>query len=337
MNLTKFWAAQLEDYVMDLDWSKDGLLLAVASSSGPIEVFDTKDGIKRMSVLGHEAGTHTLRFSPDSQVLASGGQDGCVKFWDPHAGQHTLTVNLGNDWIENIGFRPKVKSTTHLAVSSGKKLCILKTDGSVHKQLPDAPKTISALAWDPEGGCLAAAHFGGIKLWDSDDWILQKELPYANGINTLAWSPSSRWLVSGNADPSVHLWIPSEDAELHMSGYEGKVKHLSFDLSSRWLATSGGKDACLWDCSGAGPEGREPNMLPHDGPVCALAFQNSHGILATGSQDGTIQLWSPERRNPLRATVKMPAAATKIAWSWDDRFLAIGSTQGIIYVLKCEA
>ena len=68
-----------------------------------------------------------------------------------------------------------------------------------------------------------------------------------------------------------------------------------------------------------------------------ISFSKFARHLATGSLDGTLELWSPERKNPLRATVKMPAAATKIAWSWDDRYLAVGSTQGIIYVLKCEA
>jgi hypothetical protein len=33
----------------------------------------------------------------------------------------------------------------------------------------------------------------------------------------------------------------------------------------------------------------------------------------------------------------MPSAATKFAWSPDDRLLAIGSTKGIVYVLKSEA
>jgi hypothetical protein len=33
----------------------------------------------------------------------------------------------------------------------------------------------------------------------------------------------------------------------------------------------------------------------------------------------------------------MPSAATKLAWSPDDRFLAIGSERGVVYVLKCEA
>ena len=77
-------------------------------------------------------------------------------------------------------------------------------------------------------------------------------------------------------------------------------------------------------------------MLPHESRVCAVAFQRSHGLLVTASQDGAVMLWSPERRQPLRATVRMPHAATKLVWSPDDRYLAIGSEQGAVYVLKCE-
>ena len=59
----------------------------------------------------------------------------------------------------------------------------------------------------------------------------KRNFPYAaNGIHALVWSPDSKWLVSGNQDPSVHLWIPAQDIELHMSGLqETKVKHLAFD------------------------------------------------------------------------------------------------------------
>jgi WD40 repeat protein len=130
--------------------------------------------------------------------------------------------------------------------------------------------------------------------------------------------------------------MPESDVELQMSGYEGKVRHLSFDAGSRWLATGGSQDACLWDCSGPGPEGREPVMLPHEAQVCGVAFQGSHGLLATASQDGTVVLWSPERRQPMRATVKMPSAATRLAWSPDDSLLAIGSEKGFVYVLSCS-
>lgn len=337
MQLTKHWAATLDDYAIDLAWSPGGALLAAASAAGPVSLFAAADGARRHLLPGHDDGTNGLAWQPGGATLATGGQDGTVKFWDAAAGQHSGTAALGHAWVEHLAWRPPGDSGALLAAAAGRKLVFLKPDGTLVHTFKDAPKTLSALAWEPAGGCLAAAFFGGVCLWDADDFLAQKEFPYANGIHALAWSPDSKWLVSGNQDPSVHLWIPEKDIELHMSGYEGKVKHLSFDQTSRWLATSGGRDCCVWDCAGDGPEGREPAMLPHEAPVCAVAFQHGHGLLATGSADGVVQLWSPERKQPLRATVRMPVAATKFAWSPDDSLLAIGSERGAVYVLQCEA
>jgi len=367
MQLTKHWAAVLDDYVIDLAWSDDNELLAAASASGPLSLYGAADGVKRHSLPGHDEGTNCVAWA-STTLLASGGQDGKVKLWDAIAGQHTGTAELGQAWVEHLAARPAVQTSKQrsevrrqksgetspeaalegsdvraltsdlcLAAAAGRQLCLINLDGTVRHSFKPAPKTISALAWQPAGGCFAVAYFGGVCLWDADDFIAQKEYPYDNGIHALVWSPDNKWLVSGNQDPSVHLWIPETDAELHMSGYEGKVKELSFDQTSRWLATGGGKDACVWDCTGDGPEGREPVMLPHDTKVCAVAFQRAHGLLATASQDGAVMLWSPERRQPLRATIRMPNAATKLVWSPDDRYLAIGSEQGAVYVLKCEA
>jgi WD40 repeat protein len=335
MELTKHWAAQLDDYVIDLAWSPDGALLAAASGAGPVRLLDAA-GAPLHELPGHEAGTNVIGWNPPESgnpLLATCGQDGAVKFWDGATGQHTATARLGAGWVEHLAW-----SKNLLAAALGRKLFLLNPDGSVRHAFPEAPKTITALAWrgPPAKPVLAVAFFGGVRLIEAGDFSLWKEFPYGNGIQALVWSPDAKWLVSGNQDPSVHLWIPDEGAELQMSGYELKVKHLAFDHTSRWLATGGGHDACLWDCAGAGPEGRTPAMLPHEKPVSALAFQQSHGLLASAAADGTVMLWSPERKQPLRATVKMPHAPTRLAWSPDDRLLAIGSEKGAVYVLKSE-
>ncbi len=338
MQLTKTWAAALDDYVIDLDWSLDGAWLVAASQAGPLHRFVGSTGEARLELPGHKDGTNVMSFAPGGALLASGGQDGAVKFWDIAAGQHLATTELGSAWVEHLTWRPKGGSGgATLAAAAGRDLILLDGLGAVRHRFASAPTTLAALAWHPGGGALAAAHFGGVRLWDADDYVIQKDYVYAAGVACLAWSPpDGRWLVSGNVDPSVHLWLPEEDQEFHMSGYETKVRRISFDPTGRRLATTGGRDVCVWDCAGAGPEGREPVMLPHDAPLVSVAYQNRHGLLASAAADGVLQLWSPERAQPLRATIKMPAPAATLSWSPDDRFLAVGSEKGVVYVLRVE-
>lgn len=345
MKLTKHWAAMLDDYVIDLAWSADGTALAAASAAGPITLFRTSDGTVAHELPGHDNGTNVIAAHPGQPLLATGGQDGAVKLWDIANGQHTATIDLGPSWVDHLAWSPGAGGAAAptdqlspvLAAAAGRGLTLLNADGATRHTFAPAPKTLCAIAWQPAGGCLAAAYFGGVVLWDADDFVVQKEFAYANGIQALVWSPDSRWLVSGNQDPSVHLWLPAEDQEFHMSGYETKVKELSFDRRGRWLATGGGREGCIWDCQGAGPEGREPTMVAHDTKICAVAFQHGHGLLATAAIDGSVRLWAPDRQQPGMATIKLPSPATKLVWSPDDAHLAIGTEQGAVYVLRVAA
>ena len=377
MNFSKHWAATLDDYAIDLAWSPDGTLLAAASAAGAVILYDAATGTVRHQLAGHEDGTNCLAWLPAEvgrvipnapgsaagaewrvqdnppYLLATGGQDGCVRFWDATTGQQTAEAKLGTAWVEHLAWQVgrvapnapgddanaerRVKDNPpYLFAAAGKKLVALKPDGSVAHTFPDAPKTVSALAWRPDGTACAAACFGHVVLWGAKTFTAEKEFPYASAILALTWSPDGRWLVAGCHDNAVHLWVPAEDLELHMSGYETKLQELSFSRDSKWLATGGGRDACVWDCTGAGPEGREPLLLPHQARVCAVAFQHEHGLLVTGAANGEFCLWSPTRKNPLVAEVKMPAAATRFAWSPDDTLLAVGTEKGSVFVFKTE-
>jgi WD40 repeat protein len=220
-----------------------------------------------------------------------------------------------------------------LAAAAGRKLLFLNRDGSIIHAFKESPKTLSAIAWHPGGGAIATASFDRVVIWDADDFRIQREYAYGGAIETLAWSPNGRWLVAGAQNNAVHLWIPEEDQEFHMSGYETKVRELSFSSDSRWLATGGSRDACVWDCTGAGPEGREPIALPHANRVCAIAFQHTHDLLATAANDGEAAFWRLTNGETRVATVKLTAPASNLAWSPTDTLLAIGSQTGGVLVL----
>lgn len=332
MNFAKHWAATLDDYAIDLAWSPDGTLLAAASAAGGVTLFDAATGAGKHALPGHADGANCLAWSPDGALLATGGQDGCVRLWNPATGVQSAEVKLGDPWVEHLAWQPR---DSRLFAAAGRKLAAFRPDGTLVHTFPDAPKTISALAWRTDGSAIAAACFGHVVVWDAATFTAVKEFPYGNAIHALTWSPDGKWLVAGCHDNAVHLWVPAEaDLELHMSGYETRLKELSFSHDSKWLATGGGRDACVWDCSGAGPEGREPLLLPHGARVCALAFQHAHGLLAAGSANGEFTLWMPTRKNPMVAEVTMPSPATKFAWRHDDALLAVGTEKGQIFVFR---
>jgi WD40 repeat protein len=374
MKLAKHWAAALDDYAIDLAWSPDGATLAAASAAGGVTLYDAASGVVRHALPGHEEGANCLAWLPTFQktddreqrsevgdrktapagenlssdlrplsavLLVTGGQDGCVRFWDPGSGRQTAEARIGSAWVEHLAVAawPGAAAAAPVFAAAGRKLVALRADGTVAHAFPDAPKTISALALSGPASVrprpaavLAAAYFGGVCTWDAEQFVVDREFPYGNAIHALVWSPDGRWLVAGCQDNAVHLWAPGEDLELHMSGYETKLRELSFSHDSARLATGGGKDACVWDCTGAGPEGREPLLLPHSTPVQTVAYQNGHGLLAVGTADGEFCLWAPTRKNPLVAEVRLPAPATKFAWRPDDSLLAVGTTQGGLFV-----
>ena len=363
MQFAKHWAATLDDYAIDVAWSPDGALLAAASAAGGITLYAAAGGTVKHVLPGHENGANCLAWMPSTvggalrpdesrdkpapTILATGGQDGCVRFWDAATGKQIAEVKLGNAWVEHLAWQQiqrtedgRQRTDFLLFAAAGKKLVALNSDGSIAHTFPDAPKTISALAASPSSvlrplsSVLAAACFGHVVVWDAATFAAQKELPYGNAIYALTWSPDNRWLIAGCHDNAVHLWVPAEDLELHMSGYETRLKELSFSPDSKWLATGGGRDACVWDCTGAGPEGREPLLLPHNARVCALAFQHHSDLLAAGSANGEFTLWSPSRKNPMVAEVRMPSAATKFDWRADDTLLAVGTEKGQVFVFK---
>jgi WD40 repeat protein len=114
-----------------------------------------------------------------------------------------------------------------------------------------------------------------------------------------------------------------------MSGYPAKVKELSWDSSSRYLATGGGPLPCVWDCSGKGPAGTTPIQFDaHTDRVSALAFQRRGPVLASAGLDGLLALWHPGKQLNALALARLDSPIAQLCWSPEDRHLAVGTEAG---------
>jgi WD40 repeat protein len=102
--------------VWEVAFSPDGQLLASGGADGVIKLWQVEDGSEVLSLPGHQdevtspfesPGVNTVTFSPDGQLLASGGTDDLtVKLWRVEDGSLIATFRGHQRAIYSVAFSP---------------------------------------------------------------------------------------------------------------------------------------------------------------------------------------------------------------------------------------
>lgn len=330
------WQATLPDHVIAMSWSPDGKHLAAAAVSGPVTVLDAGTGKPLHQLKGHGFGTAAIAWQPGGNLLASAGQDGKVRLWDATAGTELQVLDGGASWVERLEWNG---TGTLLAAGAGKKVRVWAPTGATVGETPSQAGTVTDLGWRPDTDHLAVLGYGAANVYDPTGGMqVVRTFAWKGSPLRLAWSPDGKVLAHGNQDATVHFWYYESGIDLQMWGYATKVRELSWDFSSRFLATGGGPMICVWDCGGPkGPEGTKPQMLEgHEDNLTAVAYQSRGYLLASAAADGRVILWQPgNKKAPKIGEHQFEGAeASVVRWSPDDKNLAAGTGDGTVAVLR---
>jgi WD40 repeat protein len=219
--------------------------------------------------VGHLDGIHALAFSADGRVLASAGCDARARVWDPARGRR-LTQVRGAEALRTVAL---TGDTLVLGCAPGELGLWRTTDGSLLASLgtQDNPKRQVMLARTLAAGQVLSVERADpraplmARLWDTRTG---KEIR-----SVLIKVPPFHWrLLPGALDvsPDGQL-LAVVDPELYT-----------------------GTGVFLWDLSTGELVGK---VEGHRGGVQAVAFGPSGKVLATGSNDCTVLLWSVARRD----------------------------------------
>jgi WD40 repeat protein len=328
--LVPAWTAHLEDYIPSLQWSPDGSLVATASLGGDLHVLWAATGAELAPLTGHPGGALVVAWSPDGRLLASGGTDGAVRSWERSSGAGS-TALLGDGWVGALAWSPRV---ARLAAAVGRDVVLLDGDLRPVDRWADQPSTVSSLAWTVDGRQVGAGGYGGVRWFENGETEVHGAFDWTGSVLRLAMAPSGKWLASGNQDHSVHLWRLWSGQELEMTGYPVKVEQLGWHHSSRWLAVGNAGNVTVWDVSGKGPRGRRPKVLDGvTGKVTALAWQSAGDLLAAGTSEGDLVVWTPGRSRSPRATLALGSPVSALDWSPNGTRLLAGTAAGRVTVV----
>jgi len=332
VQLTARWGARLSGHVVEAAWSGPGDAVAALSIEGELVVLERGSGAVRFSRSAHAAGGASVSWLPSQMLIATGGQDGRVTIWDAATGQVKHTLEAGAPWVERVGWSP---SGSMLAAAAGRRVRIWSTEGVLLREYPTHRATVTDMRWQPGRDRLCTTSYGGVTLLDPALPAPERQFSWQGSSLVARWSPDGKYIATGDQDSTVHFWMTKSGKDLMMSGYQCKVRELAWDHSSRYLATGGSDDVSVWDCSGSGPSGSKPIILPgHETRVSAVDFQRAGPRLASGGDEGRVVLWHPGSKRALVGATVLNAGVSVLSWAPDDRDLLAGCANGDLRLIR---
>ena len=208
----------------DLTFSRDGKIVA-GTHSGAVRLWNTETGkifdIPLVDPNNDPDGRNrplirTLEFSPDGKKLAGGTMGGDVQMWDTGTGEALTSFfaeepprgNRYRDPIVDVAFS---SDGSLLAVGSMKKLRLLGSLKQIgFKGMSYGPNVWgNTLLFSPDDTVLVIGliQSGGIELWNLTTGEKRTTLEgHTNRVQTLAFSPDGKMLVSAGGDGTMLLW-----------------------------------------------------------------------------------------------------------------------------------
>lgn len=298
-------------HIQDIKFVPDGTQFVVATSIG-IWLYDAHTGAEIARLNEKPRSIETIAFSPDGKTLVSGDSGGEVQVWDISTTKLRTTFR-GPERIRDTVSAVSTDGITLANEQNGQirlwKFSINTTEEPIIIDTKSDSKLrySDVMALSPDATRLATTSSRGyaihpIQIWDANTGELLFTLEaQMRGIHTLAFSPDSKTLASGDTGNTMRLWDMNTGTSRATFKISTSSFHaLTFSPNGKLLA-SGSYDGKvrLWDATvkkreGLSTFGGYTAMLTirgHKNRVSALAFSPDGKTLITAGRSGSIRVW----------------------------------------------
>ena len=355
--------AESEDQPCATTFTPDGRYLVCGGYSGTIRFWDIirYDWDKELGT--HNSSVSYLIVSPGGSEIASGYDDGTIGLWCVSTGLGTI-IRAHRDEVLSMAYSPDGKylasGSKHPTVS----LWSAKT-GNLTMRLRGHTHTVKSVAFSPNGLQVASSSRDGtLRLWCSSNGTCIAVLgPSGFGAVSLTFSSDGLYLYTTEVQTSPRRWNVSEGTSenvIHRDKFDWKSDNFSrdakqlaikynrgwttiYDLEAQssesvflarretlldfspdgsYLSERDNNRVDLWDLTA-----RRPGNLKryHTGIVCASTFSPDGKKIATGCEDGIINIWDAKMGNHEKALISgCVSSVAVLAFSHDGNWLASG-------------
>jgi WD40 repeat protein len=153
---------------------------------------------------------------------------------------------------------------------------------------------------------------------------------HSDWVQSLAFSPDSKWFASGSTDKTIKLWVTATGKLLGTLRHGYAVNAVDISSDGVWLASVGDDGGVrLWEAKTGAPRG---TLSGNGYAMYAATFSPKGDLIAAGGKDRTVFIWKVDDGKRLQAFEGHNGDVYALAFSPDGKYLASAGTDKTIRV-----
>ena len=251
----------------------------------------------------HRDMVHALAFSPDGNLLASGGYRE-IKVWrrprnvqkfnlagSARDGVRTVAVSPDGNWLASGGGDGAIKL---FELASGKEA----------KTLAGHEQAVTSLKFSPDSvKLLSGSTDKSLRVWTIAEGSVFAQTNTPAEVDAVTWAAGAKQIACAGADSVIRLWQLPESANgalalvRELKGHEGVVTSLDTVAPDGKQIISGGMDGSLrlWRLE----TGEMLRQMKHGGPVAAVAARPDGKRFVSAGLNNLAKLWDADAGDQL--------------------------------------
>uniref|UniRef100_A0A1J3J0N6 Angio-associated migratory cell protein n=1 Tax=Noccaea caerulescens TaxID=107243 RepID=A0A1J3J0N6_NOCCA len=225
-------------------WHPRGHVVLAGSEDCSLWMWNADKGVYLNMFSGHNQGVTCGDFTPDGKLICSGSDDASLIIWNPKTCESVHVVRGHPYHTEGLTCLD-INSTSNLVISGSK-------DGSVHIVNIVTGKVVSSLSFhtdsvecvkfSPSSISIPMAATGGMDknliVWDLQHSTPRFICEHEDGVTSLTWIGTSKYLATGCANGTVNIWDCLSGNRVHaFHGHQDAVQSISASANGDFLVS----------------------------------------------------------------------------------------------------